>query len=80
MRWFEVQASRLGGKYFDRKYGSGRADYFDYDVFSNGGLANYYNERTGSYYNVKRYQTKNPRFNFWDLGVPFLSIASIAIL
>ena len=51
-RWFEVQASRMGAKHFDEKYGSGAAgylqdspNYFDYRSFSQGGNSPYINPR-----------------------------------
>jgi hypothetical protein len=82
-RWFEVHASRLGGKYFDRKYGSGKSNYFegspnhfDYNAFKNGGRTEYLNLRTQS-----RFQSANPtngaRFNFLDIGVPVLTFSLV---
>ena len=54
-RWFEVSASKLGSRYFDKRYGSGApgykkgdSNYFDLDSFMD--------ERKKSPY-------KNPRFN-----------------
>ncbi len=51
-RWFEVQASRMGGKHFDDKYGSGAAgyvqgsaNYFDYTSYKKGGITPYDNPR-----------------------------------
>lgn len=82
-RWFEVHASRLGGKYFDKRYGSGKkgyvdesADYFNYDVFKNGGETKYKNLRTDSY-KQKEHPTTGASVKFWDFAVPVLSFVVV---
>ncbi len=83
-RWFEVQASRLGGKYFDKKEGSGRSDYFegspnhfDYNSFKNGGDSPYINVRREGNYQGTGNPTSGARFNFWDIGVPILTFSLV---
>ena len=82
-RWFEVQASKMGGNYFDKKYGSGKngysklsPDYFDKQSYEKGGIAPYLNTRTGT-----RSQFYNPisgaQFSGWDVVIPILSLGSI---
>lgn len=54
-RWFEQDASRLGGNHFYKKYGKqaegydGSYGYFDMDAFISGKDIPYNNPRTGSY-------------------------------
>lgn len=59
-RWFEVNASKLGGDYFDKRYGtgakgyeSGNNAYFDYETFK------------------KNHNTDKPVFKIWELLVLF---------
>ncbi|MBF4472943.1 RHS repeat domain-containing protein [Flavobacterium sp. HJJ] len=91
-RWFEVQASHMGAKYFDKRYGSGvdgytkgSADYFDYESFSNGGLSPYANPRNTYYPNLSpKYQFPHPtsggRFSWWDVGVPLLTPLALSLI
>ena len=72
-RWFEVNASKLGAKYFDKHYGEGAAgfqkhneNYFDVDKFINGGITPYINPRTGSYWQEKAFPISKPKITFWD--------------
>lgn len=77
-RWFEIDASYLGAKHFDKKYGSGKqgyrpnsADYFDINAFRKYGYDSpYQNPRTGEY-NYDNHPTRKPddkpKFYFWDL-------------
>ena len=62
-RWFEVNASKLGSRYFDKRYGSGApgykkgdSNYFDLDSFKD--------ERKKSPY-------ENPRFNIVNTQKPY---------
>jgi hypothetical protein len=87
-RWFEVQASRMGGKHFDEKYGSGANGYFkgsvnhfDYDIYSSGGRTAYVNPRTGID-TQNSHQTSGARFSIWDIIVPvspFVGALSLGI-
>lgn len=72
-RWFEVNASKLGGEYFDKHYGRGKSnydpnseDFFDFKLFQTGGYPKYKNPRTEE----ATYQYPNPISNrkivFWD--------------
>ena len=80
-RWFEVQASRMGAKHFDDKYGSGADgyikgsdNYFDYRSFSETGNSPYLNPRTNS--NTQRvYQTSGARFSIWDVIIPISTLS-----
>lgn len=77
-RWFEANASKLGGKHFDKKYGRDKdgnrvkdADHFDYDLFINIGKPAYDNPRiTGDDYtddyNFRAFPTSKPKVVFWD--------------
>lgn len=77
-RWFEVHASKLGGKYFDKHYGScaegyrkNSKDYFDLDSFVKGGRSPYINPRFADYgFPQNREQDAHPISNgtlsFWD--------------
>ena len=80
-RWFEADASYKGMDYFDRHYGSMKADYvyknpefFDKTSFLSGGFSPYLNSRTNSYY-----QFGNPitgKFHWTDpiVYVPLLGL------
>ena len=75
-RWFEVDASRRGGEYFDKKYGRGKdgyvkgsVDYFDINSFSTDKLSPYINPRTGNR-NYVRYPINSPKYTFWDYYYP----------
>ena len=85
-RWFEVQASRMGGKYFDERYGSGASgyvqgsrDYFDYDAFGRGGLTAYTNERRNSRDQGRGHQTSGARFSVWDIIAPVFPIPTLTL-
>lgn len=85
-RWFEVQASRMGAKYFDKRYGSGKdgyvhgsANYFDYDAFGSGRNTAYLNPRTRN--NIQSaHPTSGARFSIWDVFIPILSLSLIPLL
>jgi RHS repeat-associated protein len=69
-RWYEVHASRLGAKHFDRHYGRGAvgykegdANYFDIKSFSEGTRSKYVNPRTGY---VNNYVDYKNGINYYD--------------
>lgn len=62
-RWFEVWASRLGGKYMRDKY-----DQFDYDSFKGNSRSNYVNPRTNKR-NSKGHPTRTATISFWDFTI-----------
>lgn len=76
-RWFEVSASRLGAKHFDKKYGSGapgynnryqnktEKNYFDKNSFETGSRSLYTNPRTGEVNNSK-HPTSGSKIVFLD--------------
>lgn len=72
-RWFEVDASYLGAKHFDKKYGSGANGYkpgsenfFDINSFQNAGQSPYRNPRIGLYIQDKSFYINNSKVVFWD--------------
>lgn len=77
-RWFEVDASYLGAKYFDKKYGRGKEgytpnspDYFDIESFRQGSPSSYYNMRLSikngkETANSRRYPTSGANVLVWD--------------
>lgn len=67
-RWYEVHASRLGGKYFKNHY----AD-FEYDVFKNGGITTYINPRKGIHEQGSN-STTGGIIKFWDIALPVLAL------
>lgn len=85
-RWFETNASRLGAKHFDKKYGSGKArykkgnkDYFDMDTFlgknripdGNGYTSSpHENLRLHDYKQDQRFLISSPRISWWDFLIP----------
>lgn len=82
-RWFEVHASRLGGKFFDRQYGEkapgyykNSPDHFDYNVYKNGGTTTYINPRTGYRTQGDGNPTTGARFSVWDIVVPLFSLST----
>ena len=77
-RWFEIDASKRGARYFDKKYGSGAKgykkgseDYFDMDSFVNGGETPYVNPRTGLDYTIITNPISGHRNSWADVLVPF---------
>ena len=79
-RWYEVNASKLGAEYFDKRYGrgaegytEGSENYFDIKAFQTGKGANYINPRTG-----KNAQQEHPisgtRHSAWDYLLPLLTL------
>ena len=71
-RWFEANASKLGGKHFDKKYGQNKeengvkdADHFDYEVFKSGGETKYFNPRTKSKVQTA-HRVSRTKIVFWD--------------
>lgn len=74
LHWYEVDASRRGARYFDKKYGSGKEgytyknpNYFDIDSFENDGYSPYINPRNNSYYQDSGNPMYGSRFNIFDL-------------
>lgn len=72
-RWFEVWASSLGGRYYDKKYGSkadgyikGDEDYFDIYHFVHEGFTPYINPRRNSAKQDKNFRISNSNIVFWD--------------
>ena len=76
-RWFEIDASRCGARYFDKKYGSGATgykkgspNYFDRESFETNqkdgcGISPYINPRTGK--TTQKYSpTHGSNVIFWD--------------
>ncbi len=75
-RWFEVDASRRGAEYFDKRYGTGASgyktgdpNYFDVYSFINN-YSPYINPRTGSTDHKKQFPISSPRHSFWDYYFP----------
>ena len=68
-RWYEVHASRLGGKYFKNHYGD-----FEYDVYKNGGFSTYQNPRRGSTDQGDGNPTTGSIIKFWDIALPVLAL------
>ena len=71
-RWFERDANKLSGAYFDKKYGSnaygyvkGSPDYFDLDAFRNLRETEYFNPRDNTK-NMNPRPTSFKRLTFWD--------------
>lgn len=76
-RWFEVNASKLGAKHFDKKYGSGARgyndrfnngtseNYFDINSFKSTNTSPYYNPRNGGK-NSSSHPTSGSHILFWD--------------
>lgn len=75
-RWFEANASKLGGKHFDKKYGRDKEGnsvndeyHFNYDSFSKGLESSYSNPRTGLHNGgkfSKSYPISKTKIVFWD--------------
>ena len=86
-RWFEVDASRRGAEYFDKRYGSGAPgyvpkdpNYFDISSFMNGGNSPYINPRTGTSYYMKGFPVTNPIQSFWDYFFPAIQFQGLPTL
>ena len=79
-RWFEINASYLGSRHFNHKYGMTEEyregpndeDHFDIKAFQNGTGTHYINPRTGTY-NSAKYPIQNPQHTGWDYIIPLLS-------
>lgn len=74
-RWFEVNASKLGAKHFDKKYGKGKkgyeegsSEYFDVCSFFTGKNTAYVNPRTGTKKQDKYFEGKYGRVVPWDFA------------
>ena len=74
LHWYEVDASRRGARYFDKKYGRGKEgytyknpDYFDIFSFENGGYSPYINPGNNSSYQNSGNPLYGTRFNIFDL-------------
>lgn len=79
-RWFEQNASMLGAKYFDRKYGRGAEGYkegsenhFHKNLFYMGSDTPYLNPRKGNYSQPNN-PVENPRSLWWDYAFIFIII------
>lgn len=79
LHWYEVDASRRGARYFDKKYGSGKEgytyynpDYFDIDSFEKGGLSPYINPRRNGNDQGKGNPISGSSFNIFDILSIFL--------
>jgi len=77
LRWYEVHASRLGAKHFDRHYGRGADGYqyknpqfFDIESFQSHNSSPYINPRTENLYN-DFHPIGGHRKTLWDYVVPF---------
>lgn len=77
--WYEVDASRRGAMYFDKKYGSGKEgytyknpDYFDIESFERGGYSPYKKPRRNNYYQGIGNPISGSRFNIFDILSVFL--------
>lgn len=74
-RWFEVDASYLGARHFNRKYGGGAEGYikgdenfFNQESFINGSSSKYLNPRTGKT-NENANPISNATISFWDFSI-----------
>ena len=71
-RWFETWASKLGGKYFDKKYGKDAKGYvkgmpyFEYDAFRNNKKPTTYENPRNPYYNYGKFPTSKKKLTIWD--------------
>lgn len=72
--WYEVDASRRGARYFDKKYGSGKEgytyknpDYFDIESFTNGSSSTYINPRTKKRNKNTTHPISGSKFNIFDI-------------
>lgn len=72
-RWFEVEASELGAKHFDKKYGKGAKgyqkdspNYFNVEQFWGVSKFSYVNPRLGYVYQDKQFRHSGYKFVFWD--------------
>lgn len=73
-RWFEVDASNKGAKYFDKHYGSGKdgytknsEHYFDVETFRNPNkISPYMNKRFGSRYQSSYFPNTKGKIVIWD--------------
>ena len=88
-RWFEVDASRRGMKYFDTEYGlwkrrSGQSkdQFFDKESFSEGSPSTYINPRIGRFNGYKdRSPVTGAQFSpLGDVGIPLLSFLFVVFL
>ena len=86
-RWFEVDASRRGAKYFDKKYGSGAKgyiagspDYFNINRFINGGYTSYYNSRAKSYKQDTFFPIHHTRSSIWYFIIPTVTFQEFPTL
>lgn len=93
-QWYEVNASRLGAKYFDNKYGSkasgyeeGNPNYFSHYYFVHGRYGYrteygedppYKNPRTNSFNGT--HPISNPNMSFWDIFIPALVLGASTLI
>lgn len=86
-RWFEVDASRRGAEYFDKRYGTGAngyvykdPNYFDVASFSSNYYSPYNNPRTGSTCQRNIFPISNPSQVFWDYFFPVIQFQEFPTL
>ena len=80
-RWFEVDASKKGAKYFDKLYGQGKKgyvkkskDYFDITSFQDKGESPYVNPRTGTLYQDTANPIHGSEHSIWDYLSPLVTL------
>lgn len=80
--WFEIDASRKGAEYFDKKYGRGAkgynakdANFFDIESFVYGRKSKYVNPRTRKN-NDSKYPITDANFHLFDYIWIFLHVPS----
>lgn len=82
LRWFEVDASRKGAEYFDKKYGRGndnyseehKEDYFDINSFQYGGISPYVNPRISKKWQDTINPTHGSEQSIWDYLGPIITL------
>ena len=88
-RWFEVDASRRGMRYFNAEYGlwkrrpdQSKDQFFDKESFSEGSPSAYINPRTGNPNGMKdRSPVTGAQFSpLGDVGIPLLSFLLVGFL
>lgn len=80
--WLQIDASRRGALYFDRKYGRGNSnynsekpeDFFDIQSFITGDPSPYINPRRNSYEHGYKNPISGASISFWDIFASFLII------
>ena len=94
-RWFEVDASKRGSHYFNKKYGDesksykdeyskdpygvDKTKYFSIKSFINGKMSSYVNPRTGKRDQGRAYPT-SPTLDFFDFFIPATLFAPLGFI